>query len=333
MATLSWIDPSCKHIGNAGDEIIADSVWRELKRAAAKSSVDLDLSMVNRISSHHVITRNDARHLKASRFVIVGGTNLLQSDVRKWRQWKVRYTDVHLLRGLSLCGVGWWQYGQSRSLHTVILQNAILRSRALHSVRDNFTKSMLARNGIRNVINTCCPTLWECTEEAQDSIPSQIAEDCITCLTDYNRNEKEDHELLTLLSKLYRTVYFWPQCPRDEAYAKSLCSGLTNVRFLEEGVLRYNDFLLSERNIEFVGTRLHGGIRAIQMGKRVTIIGIDNRAIEIGRDTSLNVIPRGNVELLKSRLTSKFKTRVFLPWAEIERYRSYLTERIAEAFR
>lgn len=329
MASIAWIDPAYNHIGNSGDEIIGDSVWRELKLAAKDVNIDLTPSMVKRTSSHHKITHKETSELREARFVLVGGTNLLQSDMRKWRQWKIGYRDVRALRGLSLCGVGWWQYGQPLSMHTTLLLNAILRTNALHSVRDNFTRSMLTSMGIRNVINTCCPTLWECTDSIQSLIPTKIAENCVTCLTDYNRSHEQDRDILQLLSKLYRKVYFWPQCSHDRDYAQELISGLSNFRFLEKGVQVYHDFLSMNDGTEFVGTRLHGGIRAMQLGKRVTIIGIDNRAVEIGRDTGLNVIERGDIASLKNRLTSEFRTRVQLPWTEIERYRSYLRERIS----
>ena len=49
-------------------------------------------------------------------------------------------------------------------------------------------------------------------------------------------------------------------------------------------------------NIDYVGTRLHAGIRALQHKKRTIIIGIDNRAIEKAKDFNLTVIDRKNIK-------------------------------------
>ena len=53
---------------------------------------------------------------------------------------------------------------------------------------------------------------------------------------------------------------------------------------------------LSESDIEYVGTRLHAGIKAMQKWKRSIIIGIDNRAIEMWKDFNLNVIKRSELK-------------------------------------
>lgn len=56
------------------------------------------------------------------------------------------------------------------------------------------------------------------------------------------------------------------------------------------------DTVLANEDIDFVGTRLHGGIRALQKKKRSLIIAVDNRAIELGADTGLPVIDRSCLE-------------------------------------
>jgi hypothetical protein len=43
-------------------------------------------------------------------------------------------------------------------------------------------------------------------------------------------------------------------------------------------------------DVDFVGARLHGGIRALQRGRRTLTIALDNRAREIAGDTGMPVV-------------------------------------------
>ena len=52
--------------------------------------------------------------------------------------------------------------------------------------------------------------------------------------------------------------------------------------------LRSFDFILENEDIDYVGTRLHAGIRAVQKSVRTFIVTIDNRAKEISKDIYLN---------------------------------------------
>jgi polysaccharide pyruvyl transferase WcaK-like protein len=54
------------------------------------------------------------------------------------------------------------------------------------------------------------------------------------------------------------------------------------------------DAVLQAGPVDFVGNRLHGGIRALQKGRRALILSLDNRAAEIARDTCLPVISLEN---------------------------------------
>ena len=57
----------------------------------------------------------------------------------------------------------------------------------------------------------------------------------------------------------------------------------------------YDSFLENTKNIDYVGTRLHGGMRALQHEKRTIILGIDNRAIELNKDYNIPVIEQKNL--------------------------------------
>ena len=43
----------------------------------------------------------------------------------------------------------------------------------------------------------------------------------------------------------------------------------------------FDNLLESEIDLDYIGTRLHAGIRAIQKKRRSIIIGVDNRALEM----------------------------------------------------
>jgi hypothetical protein len=75
-------------------------------------------------------------------------------------------------------------------------------------------------------------------------------------------------------------------------------------------------------DIDYLGTRLHAGIRALQNKKRTLILAVDNRAIEISKDTNLPVVPRNDWESITSWIESAYETRIRLPWSNIDKWKS-----------
>ena len=71
-----------------------------------------------------------------------------------------------------------------------------------------------------------------------------------------------------------------------------------------------------------MGTRLHGGIRALQKQVRCVILGVDNRAKEKEKDFRIKVIDRNEVEKLSELINSSFKTEIEIPIDEINRWKS-----------
>ena len=49
---------------------------------------------------------------------------------------------------------------------------------------------------------------------------------------------------------------------------------------------------LIQGNVDYVGTRLHAGIFALNHKVRSIIVAVDNRAIEIAKDTNLPIVRR-----------------------------------------
>jgi hypothetical protein len=79
--------------------------------------------------------------------------------------------------------------------------------------------------------------------------------------------------------------------------------------------------VLAGEDIDYVGTRLHGGIRALQMGRRTLVIGVDNRGVEIHRDTGLPMVPRADMAAIERWIEGDAATEISLPWSTIEQWR------------
>ncbi|HJR34009.1 MAG TPA: hypothetical protein VJ817_03625, partial [Gemmatimonadales bacterium] len=80
--------------------------------------------------------------------------------------------------------------------------------------------------------------------------------------------------------------------------------------------------LTSARPLDYVGNRLHAGIRSLQKGRRAIILEIDNRATEMGRDVGLPTVERTNFERLEQMIVEPLAIRVRPPLGEIARWKS-----------
>ena len=85
---------------------------------------------------------------------------------------------------------------------------------------------------------------------------------------------------------------------------------------------------LNTQEVDYIGTRLHAGIRAIQKKKRTLILSIDNRAIEIAKDINLNSCERGNNKEIKEFILNNYKTDIKIKKQEIEEWKSQFYEKI-----
>lgn len=298
---------------NVGDQIIMDSVQKivdELFKNDLQVRVATHESLF--IPSHLLIRRSDVK--------IVGGTNLLSSNMPFYNQWKVNLLDSLFIPDIVLLGVGWWQYQGKPNLYTKMLLNRLLSKKFIHSVRDDYTKKMLESIGIKNVVNTTCPTMWGLTRELCKKIPTNKAERVLFTLTSYNKKKHFDEQLIRLLQKNYSEVYFWPQQPDDLVYFRAF-SKMQNVRVLPPNLMTLDKFL-KNNNADYLGTRLHAGIRALSHHKRSLILGVDNRSLEIGKDTKLPVIKRENIESIKKWILSKSETSIILPEKNIKMWKN-----------
>lgn len=295
---------------NLGDNIIMESVWKVL--------VELfeDAEFVT-TPTHRRATLAELRTGFAAPISIVGGTNILKSHMLVRGNWKVTPLDYLVWRNVILLGVGWQQYAGDADLATRLFFRSVMSKAGLHSVRDMDTYEKLRRL-VPSVLYTGCPTMWELDDVRCRRLPLRKARNAIFAVTYYRPAPEQDRVLLDLLKRKYETVYFWPQQAMDVPYARQI--GLSGFVPIDPDVAAY-DRLLAEDDVDFIGARLHGGIRALQKGRRALIVPVDNRAIEIAKSTNLPIASRDNPALIERWIDNPAPVRLAMPWDAIERWK------------
>lgn len=299
---------------NVGDQIIMDAVNREIETMFPDAFVE-------RIPSHDRVSVRGRRILKHADYVIAGGANLLFSHWTRQRHWKMGWRDLPRMKNkLVLLGTGWAAYADPPDFLTARIYRSILSDNAHQSVRDAYSARYLSAVGIKNVVNTGCPTLWQLTPAHLATVPQNKARDVVATLTDYAPAPQEDRLMLETLKRQYRNVHVWIQGKQDKAYLNSL--GVTGLHEVAPHLSAYDALLRSEDDLDFVGTRLHAGIRALQSGRRSIIVSVDNRAREMGRDFHLPIIERAEIAKLHERIESAMPVAIKLPQEQIDLFRT-----------
>ena len=269
------------------------------------------------LPTHEHIFIPSYKFIKKSDYQFVCGTNLLTSQMNQYAQWKIGLHDSVFLKSAVLMGVGWWEYQKKPNLYTRTLLKRVLNNDVCHSVRDSYTEKMLRSIGIDNVINTGCPTMWKLTPEFCKEIPKRKASAVVATVTNYRPNIIRDKQMFDILLQTYATVYVWIQAFEDIAYLKDL-GVWGKIKVVSPQLSEYDKFL-SEKEVDYCGTRLHAGVRALNYGKRSLIVAVDNRAIEIHNDTNLPIIREEKIkETLEEKINSEWRTEINLPQKNIE---------------
>jgi len=297
---------------NLGDLIINEAIIREIYSIFPRANL-------LRLSTHEPLLRQHIKELRDCSLVFVGGSNLLCSNMYRNKLWKISLAEAMQIRKVILFGVGWWQYEKMPNLYTRLLLKIILAGGFVHSLRDNYTKERLSKLGFKNVINTGCPTMWPLARINFEEIPKKKADNALLMLTDYNQAPEVDKAIAKLLLKNYNKVFFWPQGRNDKSYLSILDLPLI---VLDHSLQALNEILSSDISIDYVGTRLHGGIKCLIARKRSLILNIDNRAKEIARDSGLMTIERGNIEFVDHWINSSSNLRIKIDINSIEKWKS-----------
>lgn len=311
MRRIALLDPSITS-ENTGDQIISE---------ASQSVLDQifpDAFFV-RLTTHEFHLWESYRIMNGCDYVFVCGSNLLKSNMLRHNQWKLSPIDFFLRKDCILLGCGWWFYQEPPKGYSAAMLKKILSRTHLHSVRDSYTLQQLSETSIKNVSNTACVTMWGLSASHCAAIPSEKASIALVTVTGYKQDPAADTALINLLLKHYKKVYLWVQQPEDHDYARDITAG--RVEFIPPNLKSFTNFL-RDNHVDYIGSRLHGGIRALQQGKRTLVLAVDNRATEICRDTGLPVVERTDVASIERWITSPAPTVICLPTAKIDAWRN-----------
>lgn len=319
LSLITLYDTACGS-KNSGDQIIMDAVVDELDRMFPEI-------MKIRYPTHYPLAIDTRKKAWKNKLAFVGGTNLLRNY---WRfsahknAWSLSFMDAFRMTPAVLMGVGWNRYADTPKSTAKFFYRKALSGRWIHSVRDTYTVDKLRQCGIENVIHTGCPTLWSLTPEKLALAPRGSSEAVVFTLTDHSPHLEHDQELIARLSQDYKHLYFWPQGAGDLSYFKSLHlrSRLARVSIaVLPANLRAFDKFLRSTNVDYVGTRLHAGIRAIQHNRKTMIVAIDNRATEMEKDHQLPVIDRDELGELSVLKMQKFNQDIRVPFERINAWK------------
>lgn len=295
---------------NVGDEIIMDAVNAALAPVLAEAHVD-------RVASHERMSSKSRNMIARSDYAIAGGSNLLSSHAGVRSVWKLSPLDAVLGRKFVMMGVGWYHDQGRPDPYTAWLYRSLFARDRLHSVRDGYTQRKLEALGVGNVVNTGCPTLWRIPEDAAARTPKEKSENVVTTLNTYMKDRGADRALIDVLKSKYRRVFAWVQTYADQEYLSAMHP---EIELIAPNLAAYDRLLDSDMRLDYVGNRLHAGIRALQKHRRTIIIEIDNRAREMGRDFNLPTTPRADFERLVSMIDRPLDLQIRRPRAEIERW-------------
>lgn len=302
---------------NCGDHIIMENCMLQLGRC-------MDTAALAHIPTHRFPSEEELELLTTSGQKILCGTNILSGRMRTYGLWKLS-PRITPYCNTVLMGVGFDSKSESFDRYTRSMFHAILSKDGIHSVRDSFSEKKLKAMGIENVLNTGCPTMWDLTPEHCASIPHRKARNVVCTVTDYIRDAKNDGAMLDILLESYDHVYLWLQGREDPKYIREL--GYADRVTLIPGTLSDYDAVLAQEDLDYVGTRLHAGIRALRKGRRSLIVSVDNRAECIGADTGLPTIRREDIPFaLKDRLETEYETKINLPWENIRKWKEQFKE-------
>lgn len=310
IENLKKIDILDTHLesDNLGDEIINFYCSNILN--------DLNITIDHRVPTHQKFSIN----LHSYVLKLITGTNILgPRSLSENSLWKVP-DDINNLVNTGLMGVGWATYEKRTPLYTKMFLNKVLSDSFIHSVRDSYTlEKMKAICPNKKVLNTACPTMWELTEDYCKNIPQKKSNNVVTTITDYNESII-DWKMLDILLESYDNVYVWIQGKRDLSYLHNY-SKFNSLKIIKNNLNDYTEFL-KNNNVDYIGTRLHAGIHAMNLKKRSLIVSIDNRALEISKDTNLPIILRNDIPtILNSKINTDFSTEIKLPMENINKWK------------
>lgn len=321
MNTVMLFDTSVASL-NIGDQIIMDATQKQLRKLFPD---DYFLTT----STHDIIGKQTFMINEMADFSFLGGSNILNDkfSFRNKNQWRLSLFSSKKINDVISIGCGRSNYDVSPFIKKVLqkqIYNHCFSQSYLHSVRDSFTEKKFTEFGFP-CINTSCVTLWDFIKEFCSTIRKEKADKVVATIT-YYKNSSKDYkrynQLFSILNKMYEHIYFFAQ---DGVLDLDLFNNLEfegkeNVEIVTPSLEGY-DLLLKSDAVDFVGTRLHGGIRAMQHKQRAIIIEIDNRAKEISKDVNLCTVSWDELEKVEKLISSRFKNDIQIPFDKVNQWK------------
>lgn len=313
MKTISLLDTSINNY-NLGNLIIMDSIELIMDEIFSNE-------FVYKMQASEAFGKTSIRHFNQSDYIFFGGTNALTSNINKEKYFGFSVINLIYFNRLLLLGVGWWQYQKKPNLYTKLFLKRMLDTSLLHSVRDSYTQKMLKSIGIKNVLNTSCPSTWRLNKQHCNQISQTKSDSVVFTITDYNKEPEADSLFINLIQNKYKSTFFWPQGSGDLEYFSKLSIPLRDkITVLKPNLESFNSLIKNYRP-DYIGTRLHAGIRSLQYKNRALIIGIDNRALEMARDINLDISKRGNLEKISFFIENDSPSLITIPNKEINEWK------------
>ena len=320
MEKIALFDTSISTL-NKGDEIIMESAKNELKSILNGKYVVTVPTHTPAFHWYQTFKRNNlSKALMNINYKFVCGTNLLSTNMfRPWSTWNINFFNIKPLKGAILFGVGSGKNSSKINYYTKKLYQSVLSDKYIHSVRDEETKKIIENLGFK-AINTGCPTLWSLTDEFCKLIPTKKSNNVVFTLTDYSQDEIRDQELINILRRNYKTVYYWPQGFFDLDYFKKF-RNIEGIKIVSPSLEDFSA-LLNIGDIDYIGTRLHAGIFSLKHKVRSIIITVDHRAREMNKSYNLNCIERDSIQELPDLINQNFETKVNINVSRINEWKS-----------
>ena len=259
--------------------------------------------------------------LKNSRKILCG-TEILSPDMETSGQLLVpecleEYADICLMG----VGVKQFQDGDPISQYTRNLLGFMLQGRTLHGVRDEKTRRFLEQIGVRNVVRTGCPSVWNLTEAHCGRIPKEKGKAVFTALESRQDHRSIDRELLKMLKEEYEVVYLWVRDKENLEYLQTLDS-LKEYHLLPGTTAAFYEQFQTMADLDYVGTHIQAGIQSLRMGKRSLIISDTEYAQALREEMHFPILKRTMEKETEAWVCAPYETKILLPEESIRHWKS-----------
>lgn len=290
---------------NLGDLIIYESIKEVLKEIFPEATIV-------RVSTHVEIGSTEKKILKSADITFVGGSNLLCSNIRHFNRFTPKKNKgFYLFPGFKntvLIGAGWNNYDQPPDWATKIYYRKILNKEYYQSLRDNYSVNQLNHIGLNKNLNTCCPTAWNLNTDFVNKFNPKLNTILYTVNGFHNIRKIDENIIEIIFRSEPKDIFFFPQTTLDIEYFSTLEIYKKNKKRFKIMGLRIEELLhlLKSIKLNYIGARLHSGIRCLKENNPTLILGFDNRAFEINKDTKLNVVDFTDLNTINNWVMGKY---------------------------